>query len=476
MSNNFNQNQYDTLRDLLENVIKKIINYETRPLPKNIDEKTERIEAYKVELVTVYNDFVSYLSNFYDSFTEESKSSVKGKLTNTKLRVLRALATLKLRVELPVNLLPLEIDEIVDLEEREENTQIFVSLSQQASSSKTTETVDLNQTFVDAESDIGKSSSTQDNTVPEQNQNQSQNSAQLLNQNQEMALPISDILNGIPKFSDSQDAIRQFVADVDLMHQICAENQKQTILTIVKSRLTTAYKLGNVQDDTWAAIKTKIREKYRSTISFETAQERLLSIKQSPKENLDVYAERVRKLLDSLNSSVTSDESRIMNEQLAIRKFKQNILDEKVRLMALSFEHKSLYEAIAHATEKREAMLSSNVQNEKNEPKSNNKPKFNNKNNEKNTDKSNQQCSYCKKTNHSSEKCFYRPKSAEHNDSKPKTANVAKIKKNNTNNGQNSNASNDQSEESTLQPEQITSTSFGAYSNAPELRPFHLNF
>lgn len=42
-----------------------------------------------------------------------------------------------------------------------------------------------------------------------------------------------------------------------------------------------------------------------------------------------------------------------MNESLAIRKFKQNIHDREIRIMALTTEHTSLAEAIAHATEKK---------------------------------------------------------------------------------------------------------------------------
>lgn len=57
-----------------------------------------------------------------------------------------------------------------------------------------------------------------------------------------------------------------------------------------------------------------------------------------------------------------------MNESLAIRKFKQNIHDREIRIMALTTEHTSLAEAIAHATEKKEQFQSSNLSKEESKP------------------------------------------------------------------------------------------------------------
>lgn len=104
-----------------------------------------------------------------------------------------------------------------------------------------------------------------------------------------------------------------------------------------------------------------------------------------------------------------------MNEDLAIRKFKQNIFDEKIRIMALSTEHSSLYNAIAHASEKLEQLKSSNItqtEQRQNTANTHGANKNNNKNTQNqavnNAQKANANdkpkyppCSHCKKSNHS---------------------------------------------------------------------------
>lgn len=252
-----------------------------------------------------------------------------------------------------------------------------------------------------------------------ENHNQNKNNAE------NMALTASDILNGIKEFShSSQDEIRQFIANVDMIHTL-ATAQRDTVLTVVRARLANAYKLGDISASTWAEIKASILEKYRSQVSFETAQEKLLAIRQGQKETLETYADRVKKLLDSLNSATTNANAdvqasnRSMNESLAIRKFKQNILDEKIRLMALSAEHETLYAAISHASQKREQLNSSNIVREKEPDKKQNTQNSNNGNanngapkqnkNQKNQNKFDP-CTYCGKQTHSSDRCFSKDK------------------------------------------------------------------
>lgn len=232
----------------------------------------------------------------------------------------------------------------------------------------------------------------------------------------EMALSLSDILSGIPEFSSkSQGDINRFVENADMMYDLCAEAQKPNCLRIIKTRLVNAQKLGSLTDKTWPEIKVKINEKYRIAMPFETAQERLLTINQTDKETLEAYANRVKTLLDALNAATLdgSDETkaacRKMNENLAIRKFKQNIFDEKIRLMALSSDHTTLFDAIAHATQKQEQLESSNVIKEKIQPKipeKNDRQKQKKKENGKQSPK----CEYCNKRGHSADQCYQKNK------------------------------------------------------------------
>lgn len=184
-----------------------------------------------------------------------------------------------------------------------------------------------------------------------------------------MALSMSDILNGVKDFSaKTQGDIKQFIANADMIMTLAGNDQRLIVLTVIKTRLTAAGKLDDISDLQWTDIKERIKTKYKSDISFETAQERLLSIAQGPKEALDAYASRVKSLLDALNSASADKNAAVqtaraaMNEDLAIRKFKQNIYDERIRIMALSMEHSSLYNAVTHATQKLEQLNSFNIQ------------------------------------------------------------------------------------------------------------------
>lgn len=173
-------------------------------------------------------------------------------------------------------------------------------------------------------------------------------------------------------------------------------------------------------------------------MTFETAQEKLLSIKQGPEENLSEYANRVKNLLEILNATTTNEcveiqsANRVMNECLAIRKFQQNIFDKNIQLMALSSSHNTLNDAISHAIEKQEQLNSSNVEQNLEKPtvktesegsdddetsvesyKSSNETEDevgeNGEQLKEEVSNTKTPCTYCKKTNHQSSRCFFRP-------------------------------------------------------------------
>lgn len=259
------------------------------------------------------------------------------------------------------------------------------------------------------------------------------NQIQQTNNNQisRMALTPGDILKGIPDFDPkSQDNVKKFMAQVDLMY-LLAPNSNDTILAITRAKLVNANKLGTVTDKTWAQIKQEIKNKYRTIMTFEAAQEKLLSLQQGEKEAHDAYANRVRSLLDSINTVTTDNNAdiqasnRAMNEKLAVEKFKQNIFDPQLRAMALSVDHDSLSDAIAHASSKYEQLIGSNFNKKeqpkatpekkeqesekqnKNTPKKSNWKNYKNENNNKNKNNA-AACVHCKKNNHQSDQCYFR--------------------------------------------------------------------
>lgn len=80
----------------------------------------------------------------------------------------------------------------------------------------------------------------------------------------EMALNISSILSGIDKFSsNSQEEIKQFIANCDLYYELAENNQKEIVLKVIRTRLVAVPKLGKIDTLTWNEIKTKIQNAFK---------------------------------------------------------------------------------------------------------------------------------------------------------------------------------------------------------------------
>lgn len=487
----FNQEKYTALTKEFEDAAKQVANYKPgseRKLPTDPVKKQQRIIEYRDRLISAYNNYIAYLSEFYDRFDLDSQFNANEKIAKFGLKLKKSLRILNLKLNKKVKKFDLlTFDDIVQLEENIESqndSNIFHSHSNSDSDSESdTHSVSKQataRTNIESESEIGENSGTKTTTstatntqtvtatVSAQNENsiqtanpsaqiqdnfvhpnsiplntgpaipsaQIQQNSSLLNNNQPqvtMALGPGDILKGIPYFdSKSQESVNTFIASVDLMYTLSPDSGV-TILAIAKTKLVNANKIGSLTNRTWAQIKADITDKYKLTMTFDEAQEKLLAIKQGARESLDTYANRVKSLLDSLNLATTDANADIqasnrkMNESLAIRKFKQNIFDREIRIMAMSTEHTNLVDAISHANIKCEQLSTSNVaqqpQTEKKESnfsKSNNNGNYNKQSNsrsknEKSGQKTNLFCKYCKLNNHTIENCRRRPQNASKN-------------------------------------------------------------
>lgn len=433
----FSQEAYDELKKAFADVTKKIKNYEgRRQLPTDPTERSDRIRTYCEELVTTYNNFVVYTENFYNTFDLQSQFRTNEIVEKFKAKFKLSLQILGLKSNVPDAFELMNFDSIIDISDGTENLDNSQN-NQSKSNSFGEKIITSTPTTTSPAASNESNSQNQDNNLQSNSQNQNNNNLQLpaqepvlpinTNNNRTMALSVGDILSGIPDFDPkSNDSIKKFVSQVDLMHTL-SPNSGEIILPIARAKLVTANKLSSVTDRTWAQIKADIQEKYRTQVSYEVAQEKLISVQQGPKESHDAYANRVRALLDSLNGATINDNADIqnanrkMNENLAIRKFKQNIFDRELRTMALSAEHTSLADAISHAATKYEQLRASNVdkrENDKNEherkePENDkqNKTTYKKNNNFKYNKNKNgaHQCIHCKKTNHQSDQCIFRP-------------------------------------------------------------------
>lgn len=225
----------------------------------------------------------------------------------------------------------------------------------------------------------------------------------------EMALSIPNILEGIKEFSSkTNEDVKQFIANGDLYTQLASDDLKPTVLLTIKTRLVSVSKLGDVSGLTWTQIKARIHEKFKTGMSFEAAQEKLIMICQKPNESIEAYGGRVRTLLETLNNTLERNEAfescQKMNESLAIRKFKQNLINEKLRMMALSIDHASLYQAMTFVIEKEDLIKTSNATSIAN-PNATSNSKSENKQEQQGERRVKKFCNYCKKFNHTIEEC-----------------------------------------------------------------------
>lgn len=298
-------------------------------------------------------------------------------------------------------------------------------------------------------------------------------------------LSVHSIVRGIDKFnSTSREEVESFISNVELFNDLCgtSEELKLIVLKTVKSRLKAITILGNVQSLSLVQIITRIREKFKLSMTFDAAQEKLLAIQQGPRESIDSYSERVKKLLDIMNTESTDTNDDIqnakakMNENLAIRKFKQNLFESNVRMMALSITHTDLYEAVSFANEKSEEMRMSNFRQEH--------PKTNAMGNQPKADTAERRdklfCHICKRKNHMTKDCFSKKKNqrednGQSNGQKQNTNKsfdekkfnrVGKGRSMNQASGSNENECNNEADEQIFEGEQMQLHTFGAHLNA----------
>lgn len=174
---------------------------------------------------------------------------------------------------------------------------------------------------------------------------------------------IKDLVSAVPVYDGDEKQLETFINVCSKFYSLIEENQKEKFVTIIQTKIT-GEALADLQpiDDlkTWDDIKRKLEEKLRTPDTYEYAQEELSTIRQRKDEGMENYGKRIRKGLDKLNlssKSLTNEEAALIslrkaNEIHAIRKFEQNMFDERIKLMVGAATFKSLQEAIKFAMNK----------------------------------------------------------------------------------------------------------------------------
>lgn len=178
-----------------------------------------------------------------------------------------------------------------------------------------------------------------------------------------MAVTLSDAVNGISEFNGNEKNLESFINSCNLYNTIIPQANRDTLLAIIKSKIIgDAYNkvqpLENINN--WDALKQRLRDKLKKTVSFEYAQQDLSTVSQQNKETVEQFGDKVKKKLRALNDatrSMTNDQAqqtilRSANEKLAIAKFEQNLKDESVRILTSAANKNSLDDVIAYAMQK----------------------------------------------------------------------------------------------------------------------------
>ena len=305
----FVQKKYDSLKKDFEDIVKTIQNYEPgkRSLPIEPEDKKNRIDGYKSNLIKSYNAFVAYVGYHYSVFDEDSKLKTKQKVRDYRLKVLKSLTTLGLKTDLPLGFEKIEPEKIFDINATEDdNTEIFISASSHSGASSSSHETTLRQispadlspdessplsvsvtedAISQFDSPIGEVENESFQSDPPNSVNSNQKSPnsvstertivqrQLSNPIEIMPLGVEAILSGISDFSSqSQAHVTQFIANAQMMIDL-APDQGAIVLTVIRTRLATASALGDISNKTWNDIKASIMDRYiRADIPFETAQ------------------------------------------------------------------------------------------------------------------------------------------------------------------------------------------------------------
>lgn len=100
MSFNVNEDPHkselNNVKSEFTKIEKKIKNYETRPL-----NDTNRINTYKNELVTVYNNLVIYISGKYLQFNADSQAILLKTIDDASIKLEERLKILNVGVNFP---------------------------------------------------------------------------------------------------------------------------------------------------------------------------------------------------------------------------------------------------------------------------------------------------------------------------------------------------------------------------------------
>lgn len=129
-------------------------------------------------------------------------------------------------------------------------------------------------------------------------------------------LGLKQYLSGIQHYKGDEKELDAFINNCDSYWSLAEENQKNTLLNIIKAKLSgeVLQKVGSLTPFlTWPTLRTALREGIKPLISFAGAQEAIMMNKQLPKETIRQFGARMKNLLEDLNNT-----QHILNSTVAV--------------------------------------------------------------------------------------------------------------------------------------------------------------
>lgn len=192
--------------------------------------------------------------------------------------------------------------------------------------------------------------------------------------NNKMAkLSVSDMIKAIPVFEGHQKDIDYFISTCTNYHNMIEDNLKPTFISIIVTKFKgiAHIKMQPLSElTTWDMVKTRLEEKFKRPLNYETAQDEIAGIRQARNESIEIYGNHIRLALHKLNRATETltnnvealKSLRTANEKLAIKKFEQNLFNTNLKIWVGAKDFDSLDTAISFAMQK-EPMNKNNVSN-----------------------------------------------------------------------------------------------------------------
>lgn len=217
----------------------------------------------------------------------------------------------------------------------------------------------------------------------------------------EIKLSLADVNSLVPEFNGNPRALNNFIACGNVLFSTArSNNEKKVFLEVVKTKLRGAafelmqYKVCTQWEDLVQELKSNFKdEKSRSAIQGE-----IMISRQTGRETVKEFGERIAQLLTSLNAATYSlvEDPTIReylvaeNNSLATQAFEDGIQDHNLRLLVKAHGGKDLRKTIAYATEHAARLRRDNPSMSAPKPQRVSRP-F---------------CQICRKEGHTSETCF----------------------------------------------------------------------